>query len=64
MVTRTKGHEMSVVGRRWNRDRARASNVRVTQLIGQRLQFIGREMIVIPQDVIVRWARCALGMPA
>lgn len=51
---------MSVVGRRRYGHTSRASHIRVTQLIGERLQFVGRKVIVIPQNVIVRRSTRAL----
>ena len=60
MVAGSERHEVSVVGGRRYGHAARASHIGVTQLIGERLQFVGREMIVVPQYVIVRGTRGAL----
>ena len=60
MVARAERHQMSVVGGRRYGHGSRASHVRVTQLIGQRLQLVRREVIVVPQYVIMRWATRAL----
>ncbi len=60
VVSGSERDQMSVVRRRGYAHRTSTSHVRVTQLIGQRLEFIGREVIIIPQDVVVRGTRGAL----
>ena len=45
---------MSVVGRGRIGDGASAAYVRVAQLVGETLELICRETVVIPQDVVVR----------
>ena len=49
-----EGHEVGIIGWRRNGNRSGAADVSVTQLVGQALQVIRREHVVIPQDVIVR----------
>ena len=51
---------MGVVGRGGDGDGARASDVGVAQLVGQLLQLVSIEMIIIPEDVVVTWPRRAL----
>jgi len=53
-------HQVCVVRRRWDGNGARAAYVCVTQLIGQHLNLISAEMIVIPQHVVVRRTTRAL----
>jgi len=48
MVAGTEGHETGVVGWRGDGDRAGAAHVGVAQLVGENLQLISREPIVIP----------------
>lgn len=66
MVPGAEGHQVSIVG--WGRygHRARAAHIGVTQLVGQNLQLIRREAIVIPKHVVVRRTACPLdaGMTA
>ena len=54
MVARAEGDEMCVVGRSWDGHTARAPHVRVTQLVGKHLQLVGVEVVVVPQNVVVR----------
>lgn len=60
VVPGPEGHQVSVV--RWRRDGhgARTAHVGVTQLVGENLQLIGRETIVIPKHVIVGRPACSL----
>lgn len=53
VVPGPEGHQVSIV--RWRRDGhgACAAHVGVTQLVGEDLQLIGREAIVIPKHVVV-----------
>lgn len=60
MVTSAESDQMRIVGRRRNRDGACAAHVSVAQLVGQRLEFVGTEIVVIPQNVVVRGARSSL----
>lgn len=53
-------YQMSIVSGCRNRHGTRATHVRVTQLIGQALQFVGVKVIVVPQDMIVWWSAGAL----
>lgn len=48
MIASAECHEMSVVGGRRDRHRTCATNVRVTQLVGQRLQLVRGKMVIIP----------------
>ena len=60
VVASSKGHQMSVVGRGRVGDGASAADVRVAQLVGEALEFICREVVVVPQDVVVRGSTGAL----
>ena len=51
---------MGVVGRGGDGDGASAPDVGVAQLVGQLLQLVSIEMIIIPEDVVVTWPRRAL----
>ena len=51
---------MGVVRRGGDGDGASAPDVGVAQLVGQLLQLVSIEMIIIPKDVVVTWSRCAL----
>ena len=53
VVAGAEGHQVGVVGRCRDGDGARAADVGVAQLVGEELQFVGSETVVIPQDVIV-----------
>ncbi len=60
MVAGTERHKPGIVGWCGDRDGAGAAHIGVAELVSQQLQFIGRETVVIPQDVIVRRTACAL----
>jgi len=53
MVPGPKGYQPGVVRRSRNRDRPRTPHVRVTQLVGQQLEFVCGETVVVPQDLVV-----------
>ncbi len=53
VVASTKRHQVGIVGWCRNGDRAGAAHVGVAQLVGEDLQLIRGEMVVIPQHVIV-----------
>lgn len=44
---------MGVVGRRWDGDGACAADVGVAQLVGEELELVAGEAVVVPQDVVV-----------
>ena len=60
MVAGAEGDQVSIVGGRRYAHTARASHVRVAQLIGERLELVGREVVVVPEDVVVRGPAGAL----
>ena len=60
VVPGAEGHQVSIVGWRWYGHRACAAHVGVTQLVGQNLQLVRRETIVIPKHVVVRRTACPL----
>lgn len=53
VVACSESHESGVVRRRWDGDGAGAADVRVAQLVGQELQLISSETVVIPEDVVM-----------
>lgn len=53
VVAGSEGHQPGVVGRCGDGDRARAADIGVAQLVGEELQFVGSEAVVIPQDMVV-----------
>lgn len=53
VVARTKGHQVGIVGRRRDGDGACAAYVGVAQLVGEQLELIGRETVVVPQHMVV-----------
>lgn len=48
MVASSEGHQPGVVGRGRDGDGAGAADVSVAQLVGEKLQLISREAVVIP----------------
>ena len=55
---------MSVVGRGWVGHAAGAANIRVAQLVGEALQLVCCELVVVPQHVVVGGTAGALGSGA
>ena len=53
VVAGAEGHQVGVVGRRWDGDGPRAADVGVAQLVGEELELVGGETVVVPQDVVV-----------
>ena len=53
VVAGAESHQVCVIGRGWNGHRARAAHVGVAQLVGQDLQLISCEAVVVPQHVVV-----------
>lgn len=60
VISGTERHQMGVISGCGNGNRSGASDVSVTQLVGQALQVISREHVVVPKDVIVRRSACSL----
>lgn len=60
MVAGPEGHEMGVVGGCRDGHGPGAADVRVTQLVREHLQLVGRQVVVVPQHVVVRRARRTL----
>ena len=54
------GHQVGVVGGGGDGDRPGAPGVGVAQLVGQLLQLVSIEVVVIPEDVVVTRPACAL----
>ena len=50
----TPSHQMCIIGGCWYRNAARASNVGVAELVSEHLQLVGREVVIIPQHVVMR----------
>lgn len=59
VVPGPEGHQVSIGGR-LDGHGACAAHVGVVQLVGEDLQLIGREAIVIPKHVVVRGPACSL----
>lgn len=53
VVACSESHQPGVVRRRRDGDGASAADVSVAQLVGEELQLISGETVVIPQDVVV-----------
>lgn len=53
VVACSESHQPGVVRRRRDGDGASAADVSVAQLVGEELQLIGGETVVIPKDVVV-----------
>jgi len=53
VVARAERHQVGVVGRRGDGDGAGAAHVRVAQLVGEHLQLVRGEVVVVPQHVVV-----------
>ena len=53
-------HQMCIISGGWNRHRTGAPNVSVAQLVGQGLNLIGFEVIIIPKNMIMRRSACPL----
>ena len=60
MVPRPERHQMGIVSRGWDTDRASAAHVGMTELVGELLQLIGIKVVVIPQHVVVAGSAGAL----
>lgn len=60
VVPGPEGHQVSIVCWCWDGHGACATHIGVTQLVGEDLQLIGRETIVIPKHVIVGRPACPL----
>ena len=56
----SESYKMSIVGRSGNTNRPGAPHVRVAQLVGQLLQLVSLEVVVIPQHVVVAGTRGSL----
>ena len=53
VVACAEGHQPGVVGGRGDGHGAGAAHVGVAQLVGEQLQLVRREAVVVPQDVVV-----------
>jgi len=60
MITGSEGHKMSVVSGSRNRDTPCATDIGVTELIGQLLELVSLKPIIIPEHVVVTWPACPL----
>ena len=60
MVAGSEGHQVGVVSRGRNGDGPGAPDVGVAELVGQLLELVSIEMIIVPQNVVVAGPRCAL----
>lgn len=53
MVTSTERDEMCIIGRSRNWDGAGAPNIGMTHLIGELLELISGQIVIIPKHMIV-----------
>lgn len=53
VVPGTEGHQMGVVGGCWDGHGPSTSDVGVTQLVGQHLELVSVEVIIVPQYMVV-----------
>jgi hypothetical protein len=53
MVTGPECHQMGVISRRRDGHGASAADVGVAQLVGQLLELVGRQVVVVPEHVVV-----------
>lgn len=53
VIASTEGHQVGVVGGCGDGYGARAADVGVAQLVGEQLELIGCETVVVPQDVVM-----------
>ena len=60
VVPGSEGHQVCVVGGGWDGHRPGTAHVGVAQLVGEGLQLISCEVVLIPQHVVVRGTGCAL----
>ena len=60
VVAGAEGHQVGVVGWRGDGDGAGAAHVGVAQLVGEQLELVCGEAVVVPQDVVVGGAARAL----
>lgn len=60
MVACPEGYQAGIVGWRWDGDGTGAAHIGVAQLVGEQLQLVRREAVVIPQYVVMRGATGAL----
>lgn len=61
VVSGTEGNKMCIVGRCRDGHTTSTPHVGVAQLVRQNLQFIRREVVVIPQYMVVGRSTCTLG---
>lgn len=54
MVTGTEGHQVGIVGWRRDGDWAGTAHISVAQLVGEQLEFVSSETIVIPEHMVMR----------
>lgn len=60
MVPGPESHEMSIISRCRDRDTSGTAYICMAQLVGQYLQLVSGETVVVPQYVVVRWSACTL----
>ena len=53
VVAGAESHQVRVIGWGWNGHGACAAHVSVAQLVGQDLQLVSCEAVVVPQHVVV-----------
>lgn len=60
VVACPESDEVGIVGGRWYGYAPRTTHIRVAQLIGEHLKFVGVKSIVVPQYVVVGRPTCTL----
>lgn len=61
VIASSESHQMGVISWRWDGDGPGAAHVGVAQLVGEHLQLIRREVVVVPEHVVMRRPAGALG---
>ena len=54
VVASPESHQMGVVGWCWDGNWPGAAHVSVAKLVGENLQFVWSEVVVVPEHVVVR----------
>lgn len=60
VIASSESHQMGVVSWRRDGDGPGAAHVGMAQLVGEDLQLIRREVVVVPEHVVMRWPAGAL----
>ena len=60
VIPGSESDQVSVVSRSRDGNGSCAADISVAQLVGEYLQFVGNEVVVIPENMIVGWSGSAL----